>query len=174
MEKDYYKKYLQERRLHLKAKGICVNCTKRPVKDGRTCCPECLDAKKLNKKFGSAERYKQLYSDLFEKQEGLCAICGEYMIKPLMDHCHDTEEVRGLLCSRCNTGLGFFKDDQVSLSKAVRYLNSSKTGIFYKKRRDVYRSTREKKEPEPEKEDLLRSNRKSRPKVTKTGYTVVD
>lgn len=67
------------------------------------------------------------YNSMYEQQDGLCAICG----KPdevngrrlAVDHDHDTEEVRALLCGNCNRGLGNFKDDYVLLSKAAQYLN---------------------------------------------------
>jgi len=39
-----------------------------------------------------------------------------------IDHCHDTDEVRGLLCNLCNVGLGAFQDDPVLLHGAVTYL----------------------------------------------------
>lgn len=55
-----------------------------------------------------------------------CAIChstpppGERLA---VDHCHDTGAVRGLLCRRCNTGIGLLRDDPQILSAAVAYLD---------------------------------------------------
>ena len=37
---------------------------------------------------------------------------------------HKTDKVRGLLCSRCNNGLGFFKDNLDSLAVAIGYLRT--------------------------------------------------
>jgi hypothetical protein len=56
-----------------------------------------------------------------------CAICetdtpgGAHNVWHI-DHCHDTGRVRGLLCQRCNVGLGYFSDDPAVLSAAVDYL----------------------------------------------------
>lgn len=71
---------------------------------------------------------------LLEGQGGCCAICkttnplgeGNTSLKRTsfsIDHCHDTGEVRGLLCNTCNRGLGFFKDSVEVLSAAIEYLN---------------------------------------------------
>lgn len=61
---------------------------------------------------------------LFEAQEGLCAICQ----KPLtegqvdVDHDHLTGKVRGLLHNACNQGLGYFQDSIETLQAAIDYL----------------------------------------------------
>ena len=64
------------------------------------------------------------YRDLFEKQSGLCAICKKSSkINLAVDHCHETGRVRGLLCTRCNLGLGCFSDDPEQLKIAISYLS---------------------------------------------------
>ena len=66
------------------------------------------------------------YNELFLKQEGKCAICGRHQseLKHTLhvDHSHTTGLVRGLLCVKCNIGLGYVNDDIEILSKMVCYL----------------------------------------------------
>jgi hypothetical protein len=73
---------------------------------------------KLRGKYGVSEPYVDLMSVL---QRGLCLVC---MDRPHthIDHDHVSGEIRGLLCSGCNTGMGQFKDDPVVIKRAVDYL----------------------------------------------------
>ena len=61
-------------------------------------------------------------------QEEACAICGypQFSEDLSIDHCHETGEVRGLLCKHCNLGLGHFRDDPERLKAAIDYLNQGK------------------------------------------------
>ena len=64
------------------------------------------------------------YNAMWLAQDGKCAICRQVCIKALaVDHCHKTGKIRGLLCMRCNTALGMFKDDPALLLKAIEYLS---------------------------------------------------
>jgi hypothetical protein len=83
--------------------------------------------RELRKKY----RYAQygltvaVYNSMNISQGGVCAICGgpEQAGRPLsVDHDHSTGTVRGLLCSRCNVGLGEFLDSEDLLSRAISYL----------------------------------------------------
>ncbi len=67
------------------------------------------------------------YNKLYKKQKYSCAICklGVYGQRPKrlsVDHCHKTKTVRGLLCLRCNSGLGYFNDSIENLTVAIKYL----------------------------------------------------
>jgi hypothetical protein len=71
------------------------------------------------------------FKELFDFQDGKCAICGIDNIddKPkswkrnlCVDHDHETGKIRGLLCHRCNLGLGYFVDNPDILRKAANYL----------------------------------------------------
>jgi len=70
------------------------------------------------------ERYQ---TSLLAQNSG-CAICKipfEIFPKsPFCDHNHATQQPRGLLCSRCNTGLGMFKDNPSLLEIAAGYLRN--------------------------------------------------
>ena len=67
------------------------------------------------------------YTKMLEDQDHKCAICGihqsEYEKTLYVDHDHNTGEVRGLLCGKCNTGLGMFQDQHYLLENALEYLN---------------------------------------------------
>ena len=66
------------------------------------------------------------YNKQFAKQKGCCAICGrhetEFNRRLDTDHNHDTDELRGLLCSNCNFGIGNLQDDAELCLKAYQYL----------------------------------------------------
>lgn len=66
------------------------------------------------------------YLEIIESQDNECAICGTSISEldhtAHLDHCHDTGKVRGVLCRRCNTGIGMLNDDPDTLMKAVNYL----------------------------------------------------
>lgn len=72
---------------------------------------------------------KEDYDRVLQNQKFCCKICGthqEETHKGLhVDHCHEEGNVRGLLCYKCNTGLGQFNDNPDLLEKAKEYLIDS-------------------------------------------------
>lgn len=60
-------------------------------------------------------------------QENRCAICLEKSERLVVDHDHKTNNVRSLLCTTCNAGLGQFKDNIELLAKAIAYLTRYET-----------------------------------------------
>lgn len=65
------------------------------------------------------------YDDMVTTQGGRCAICKEPCPtgnRLAVDHDHDSGVVRGLLCMKCNTGLGHFDDSPRKLTEALAYL----------------------------------------------------
>ena len=64
------------------------------------------------------------YEQLLLEQTNQCAICNqEFATTPHVDHCHETGKVRGLLCRKCNSGLGMLKDNIDNLVRAITYLS---------------------------------------------------
>ena len=51
-----------------------------------------------------------------------CECCGRTNVRLSLDHDHDTEELRGWLCQRCNTAIGALGDNIEGLTKALEYL----------------------------------------------------
>lgn len=84
----------------------------------------------------------QQYEDMLEAQGGCCAICRKALVSQTddarprlgqpadnvgrVDHCHETNTIRGILCFGCNVGLGKFGDDEDLMLTAVRYLRASR------------------------------------------------
>lgn len=65
------------------------------------------------------------YDEMLTAQNGVCAICGgvnKSGKRLAVDHCHETGEVRGLLCTNCNTAIGKLGHDQALLRAAIQYL----------------------------------------------------
>jgi len=69
---------------------------------------------------------------MFEKQNHRCAICdteihdiaGENDVnRGVVDHCHQSNKIRGLLCHHCNRALGLMKDSKENIKRMLEYLN---------------------------------------------------
>ena len=67
------------------------------------------------------------YNLIKESQEGCCKICKEKTDNLVVDHCHTTDKVRGLLCTHCNLGLGHFKDNPETIKASLLYLQESRS-----------------------------------------------
>ncbi len=81
----------------------------------------------LKKNYGITQ---EQYKNMFEAQNGCCACCGqshELFKKGLhVDHNHTTGQVRALLCTECNPGIGYFQESIERLEMAVAYLKKFK------------------------------------------------
>jgi hypothetical protein len=77
---------------------------------------------------------KEKFLELAALQNFACAICNadssEAPYRLAVDHNYETNEIRGLLCSSCNTALGFFDDNPIRLRKAVDYILLANTGVY--------------------------------------------
>jgi hypothetical protein len=73
------------------------------------------------RKYGISE---DEFCRLVNQQNNCCGICSKkFDYTPSVDHCHRTGEIRGILCNRCNTGLGQFSDSPELLENAIKYLH---------------------------------------------------
>lgn len=91
--------------------------------------PDYKRRNQLQRKYGITV---EQYDDLLTAQNGLCGCCetnkpggrwGTFHV----DHCHESNEIRGLLCNRCNTAIGLFGDTADGVSKALKYLRRTET-----------------------------------------------
>lgn len=67
------------------------------------------------------------YFKLLDYQHYRCGICESELEfgknSAVIDHCHKTNEIRGILCRQCNTAIGFFQEDHRLFRKAMGYIN---------------------------------------------------
>ena len=117
----------------------CERCDKetwRVTRRGNSICGECDRKARLDAYY--KRTYKLSYYDvvtLFKRQKEKCKICGIKLKLPsdkhstdkraCVDHCHTSGDVRGILCTTCNTGLGALGDTKESLEKALKYLEET-------------------------------------------------
>ena len=122
--------------------GFSVYAPLKPCKRGHflryATTHNCVDCGELSQKNDSEKRWRriqQVYGvskDQFYKmlisQECKCAICKLHISDKNchVDHCHKRNIVRGLLCQKCNQGIGLFGDDVATLMSAIKYIESSK------------------------------------------------
>lgn len=80
-----------------------------------------LELRSRTKKFGINP---EAYERMVVSQGGVCAICRTLpnSMGLAIDHNHKTGKVRGLLCGRCNPGIGMFQDNIELLKSAIEYL----------------------------------------------------
>jgi hypothetical protein len=73
------------------------------------------------------------FDKLLMKQKNVCAICSKpesRMVKGTLsklsvDHCHKKGHIRGLLCTKCNSGIGLLQDSCTILERAINYLKKN-------------------------------------------------
>ncbi len=76
----------------------------------------------LQSRYGIDEKE---YERLLVLQHRVCAVCGRAgkTRRLAVDHNHKTKKVRGLLCPKCNWGIGWFREDTRVLRAAADYLD---------------------------------------------------
>jgi hypothetical protein len=109
-------------------KSVEEFCKRRARSDGfASCCKPCeiqrTNRSRRRRKYDIAP---DKYDQLLLKQDGKCEICKRlpYTKKGLVvDHCHGTGVIRGILCSRCTSALGLLDDSPLLLERALMYLS---------------------------------------------------
>lgn len=118
----------------------CAKFDNRQLKDGsiryQVRCITCKrDRKQLIKDVQLASKYSITYAELAtirEKSNNACQICHKTDSRLVIDHCHTTGIVRGLLCHYCNTRLGTLETllAQGLLISSLDYLETSYNSII--------------------------------------------
>lgn len=125
----------------------CKECRKVSARKWATSNPDKVEAQNIRSRTAYREKppeYKdvrsymlkyrygidqQAYDALLESQSYACAICkrstNDMTYHLHTDHCHSTGKVRGLLCSPCNTYLGYIKDNPAVYEAGVKYIKDS-------------------------------------------------
>lgn len=123
LDEFYNCKTTKDGRLH-----ICISCEKFRIREYIK--SKGAKEKRRRKLYAIAYKYgldKRGYEELLKSQEYKCKICGVFHTKAphgtlCVDHCHKTNTIRGLLCSKCNAALGHFNDNVHVLANAIEYL----------------------------------------------------
>lgn len=125
---DFYR----DRRRSFGRARECKICKEVETRKRRAERPELFKLKRkrafLKEKFDmTIEQWQQM----FESQNGRCGICRraqtEYKRSFAVDHDHASGKIRALLCDKCNTGLGQFRDSIKILEAATEYLKKFKS-----------------------------------------------
>lgn len=91
------------------------------MREWRKANPDSVKNTELKKRFGITLRE---YNVMLAAQGGVCAVCGQICTRALsVDHCHETGQIRGLLCAGCNTALGLLGEDVVRMKSLIAYVH---------------------------------------------------
>lgn len=119
---------------HTKTHRVCRSCGKetpnKEMKNKRhwhSYCKSCRSEYTRRRNISQYGITPDDYKVMLDKQNGTCYICKKFDTKALaVDHDHDTGKVRGLLCTRCNRGIGLFGDSPDLLARAAEYLTTKR------------------------------------------------
>lgn len=108
--------------------NLCKECGRK--QQSKLYCPKKKRERDLKKIYGIT---MEQYEEMLAAQHYGCKICGispeEHGKSLVVDHCHNTRKVRGLLCNHCNIGIGHLKEDLGNFRKAMQYLSAAKSGL---------------------------------------------
>lgn len=92
-----------------------------------------LDKKQIRRLTARVKQYGitvEEFFQLIEKQRGVCPICENELElfgtgKSAIDHCHVSNNVRGIICTPCNVWIGMYETRGLKLSNMINYLRNS-------------------------------------------------
>lgn len=96
----------------------CKDCQNLRAQQWKKENPDKVQEIRLKTRFGLLPEEKEAMK---LAQEGLCAICRQAE-ELVIDHSHESGEVRSLLCGPCNVGLGYFGEEESIFLAAIKYL----------------------------------------------------
>lgn len=125
-------------------KDICKDCCREYSRNyHKNMSPEAKERKKKNSRNNSYKRKYGItydcYLEMCEVRNNMCDICGNVKVPAgvddsvnkknylVLDHCHESMKIRGILCQTCNQGLGLLKDNIDLLTQAHIYLLETDT-----------------------------------------------
>lgn len=109
---------------------ICYYCSKKNKLDNKwRPYPKKATKWRGRSKYGVTQRDIAL---ILDTQKHRCAGCYKHLNdSDHIDHCHTTKKIRGILCGRCNTALGFVKDNPEVLERLAEYLREPPGHVIY-------------------------------------------
>lgn len=122
-----------KRGLIIDNKKYCNRCNELKFLDdfysnGKELRGECKDCYKFTNRLNNYGLDRGNFDHLLLSQNNKCAICSEDLesiSKCFIDHNHENEIVRGILCPSCNTAIGLLKDSPEIINKAYSYVKRS-------------------------------------------------
>jgi len=112
--------------------SCCKSCSREKFREKKK--NNCKSQKDIERKSKLKSQYgisPEDYENMLLNQNKSCKICSSSDPRNsrtqrfAIDHCHETKNVRGLLCFKCNAGLGLFSDNPDTLRLAAFYLENS-------------------------------------------------
>ena len=110
-------------------RAACKICLRKAQRRQRAARPNYHRASNLKQRYGKS---LDEYHTIIANQNFACPICGVEISETLgykekrpvvVDHNHETGDVRGILCSMCNMMLGQARESTTILYKAIVYLS---------------------------------------------------
>ncbi len=108
-----------------KREKACEHCSRwfKPVSARQIWCKTCVPDDQNRRRMQKYKLSQEMFMEMYNNQGGKCKLCSNQI--EVVDHCHVTGEVRGLLCHRCNHGVGVIERAGNFLKQALVYTGKS-------------------------------------------------